>query len=459
MPPLIGPSYIPVRNLEAEKACVQKRIMAFQKTIQHNKITSWMVNTIDEFIIEFLDGRTIKPYTTDEVYDRFQRTVQKRHFEDYMNDPSIELAKFELFLKQEAYGKPAPPRGIIKCSDAFLVEYSKYTYPMADYLKKNTMWYAFGLTPREIAERVAALCSRADSIVNSDFSKFDGHVSKIIRALEHRLLVKAFNATNKEIRELHGLQMNSKVRTSFFHRYTSPYARISGSPDTSVFNSIVNAFVAFATFRKMGLSPSDAYKSLGIYGGDDGMTPNIDAKTYISTSSTFNFDLKAETIQRGSYGVNFLARYYSKDVWLGCPDNICDFLRVMSKFHQRPKSNLITANESFLAKAFSLYLSDSETPFIKNFSRYRDYFDDPESKLSKILTMYQNYINKCPRDQQYSCSSENASNILDFLQDKMKFYVNEDLELVIEDLSKVIPICYLDESNECGWIDDFGYSH
>lgn len=85
----------------------------------------------------------------------------------------------------------------------------------------------------------------------------------------------------------------------------------------------------------------------------------------MKAAAMFGYDLKSNVIERFGYGVNFLARYYGPDVWLGGLDSICDIPRQLAKLHvSQPLAQNVSAEQKLLEKSRSLWLTDSKTPII-----------------------------------------------------------------------------------------------
>nr|UQB76075.1 RNA-dependent RNA polymerase [Flumine noda-like virus 41] len=253
--------------------------------------------------------------------------------------------------------------------------YSRVMYAFEVVLKRQP-WYAFSRTPAEIAERVAEVCSKADNVTNSDFSKFDGHGSNVMRELEKMALLRAFRPSEHSIViETHNKQFGLMATATFGTCYETKFSRLSGSPETSIFNSLVNSFVGFfAWTRTMEggayVDAVEAFKRLGIYGGDDGLTGDIVPKVYVGAAKAIGQELAVEPVTRGKPGVKFLARIYSPDVWYGCTDSVCDLPRQMAKFHVTVNLGVgITPLMKLKEKARSFVLSDANTPVIGDLSK------------------------------------------------------------------------------------------
>jgi len=240
---------------------------------------------------------------------------------------------------------------------------------------KNFKWYAFGTTPVEIADRVTFICSTAQYVANTDFSKFDGHVNRGMRELEHKILVRAFDSSyHTDLMRIHENQYKTRAVGKHGTRYNTNYTRLSGSPETSAFNSIENAFVAYCAFRNtltrtrdQYIAPIDAWSKLGIYGGDDGLTADLPEANYIRIAQLLGQKLTVEHIPRNCRGVKFLSRTFGPDVWQGDPSSCCDLVRAIGKFHVSKKQTRFEPWQQLILKSYNYYHTDSQTPIIGDF--------------------------------------------------------------------------------------------
>jgi len=58
-------------------------------------------------------------------------------------------------------------------------------------------------------------------------------------------------------------------------RYDPGPGTRSGSPPTTDFNTTHNGYTHFCAFRTIGFGADEAFENLGLYAGDDGLTPNF----------------------------------------------------------------------------------------------------------------------------------------------------------------------------------------
>jgi len=113
------------------------------------------------------------------------------------------------------------------------------------------------------------------------------------------------------------------------------------------------------------MSPEEAWAGLGIYGGDDGLTPDVDPKSYHRAAQSIGQVLTLGSVKRGDLGVAFLARYYSPHVWFGDTTSVCDVPRQLAKLHVTVKMPPnVTPAMKLIEKARAFVLTDQNTPII-----------------------------------------------------------------------------------------------
>jgi hypothetical protein len=374
MTPMIDGAFVPDRTLNNERYAILERVE--KPRPKPLRLTKFMTMIMSEFVSRMIPEEyawQLEPTDFDTVYERQPRPTQ-RHI---LDAASFLVAKrmVKSFMKAEPYQNVKPPRMISTINGVDKMEYSRITYAWYEVLSDQS-WYAFGRTPKAIASRVAEICSEASMVVNSDFSKFDGHGSNLMRDLESMALVRAFKPCHHQaVLALHRAQYNLPAVSTFGEWYETGYGRASGSPETAMFNSLLNAFIAYLAFRMTDtptgkIQPDEAFSKLGIYGGDDGLTADIDLKMYHRAAQMLGQELTTEPITREKFGVKFLARMYSPYVWSGDKTSTCDLMRQLTKFHVTVKlpSN-VSPKEKFVEKARALLLSDRNTPILGELCR------------------------------------------------------------------------------------------
>jgi len=406
MTPMVHGAFVPDQSQNNELACIEERVVNVRpKTLP---LTPFLIKVMEEFLVRMVPEdvkHTLDPVDDDEVLDRQNRPTQRRVLA--MSEVVSPDRKVSMFMKKEAYQDVKPPRPISQINGVDKREYSKIMYSFTLYAKRFP-WHAFGQTPRAIASRVVSVCERAVMVTNTDFSKFDGHGSNVMRELEKMLLLRLFRVQYHEtILDLHRSQYGLRAYGTFGMRYETHYSRASGSPETSIFNTLINAFVAFVALRKTMVGgiykdADEAFQGLGIYGGDDGLTGDVDPSSYRRAASSIGQELTVQPVSRGELGVKFLARVYSPDVWFGEHNSCCDVLRQVSKLHVtvRLPSN-VTPIEKLLEKVRCLALSDVNTPIVGEFCQAILKIHGGEIKASDKTAVVSTWLSHFEKSTQY----------------------------------------------------------
>jgi len=362
--PMIHESFSPNNCYHNEAWAVRARVIDLQKTDAPKPLPK-DIGYMEDFVKLMVPVPYIgHPTDDDEVAERQARPSQQA-LRAQASGEAYGKRKVSSFLKKESGRAPKDPRVISTINVHDKSEYSKFTYSMADHVVTHCTWYAFSRSPADIAQRVADLCKRAAFyVLLTDFSRMDGRVGEMMRQLE-RMFALRFFAPEHHARIAHLLSTQHHIRASTTHgvRYDSLWARLSGSPETALFNTVVNAFIAYAALRDCGMSSQEAWDALGLYGGDDGLTADVDTDKYENAAKRYGQLLEINKVKRGENAVDFLARWYGPYVWHGDPNSCSDIPRALSKFHvtvSMPES--LTAEQKFFEKALSLSFTDAQTP-------------------------------------------------------------------------------------------------
>ncbi len=408
MNPFLHDCFVPSSGLASEVNAVARRVTDFAGPPL--PLTPFLSQLIDEFITLLIPvPHTLDPYDDDYLYDQQNRPTQRSILEkaQFIVNPQRVV---QSFLKKETYGGYKPPRVISTENGTDKAAYSKFIYAFADNVMKPQAWYAFGKTPAEIAERVAAVCVGCrEGAANSDFIKFDGHVKNTGRILEQRSLTRAFKTQyHSELIDLHRSSMHVSAYTTEGVVYDTEETRTSGKADTAVMNGMQNSFVSYGE-KRMSINPDtgtyyapqEAYALLGIYGGDDGLSPDVNEVNYKKSAALLGHEIDVEIINKHSLGVKFLARVYSPDVWTGDTNTCCDLPRQLTKFHvSRVLPPLVTPVMKMLEKARAFILTDENTPFMGDYvRRVREIYNSPldVNYIEHLTPWFARY----PKDVQY----------------------------------------------------------
>lgn len=370
MSPILDGGFVPTKCLANEDVAIAERVT---KTANRTDLPAAYEKYVREWINLSFKPNEMAPITLLEVRERQHKRAQLVAIDNYEMDGDNVANTVTGFNKTEAYGNIKPPRRIGSFKTKFKVEYGQFMYPFTDALKASMHWYPFGKTPAEIEQMVVEKCDNADYVDLSDFSKFDGTISQGCRDIEEMIMLHCFKKEfHIEMLDMMHSQYNTFGYSEFSERIYHELGRISGSQETGGFNSCITCIVAYITYRytvnkrtKALYTPDEAYAKLGCYGGDDGLSPDIDSAALVRVATSMGLRLASDVILRGAPGVQFLSRNFGPAVWFGDPNNCCDIARQVSKFHIcQFYSQDYTNEHKLLAKARSFYDSDANTPII-----------------------------------------------------------------------------------------------
>jgi len=411
MSPLLHGAFSPSMTVANEEECIRSRVLDV-RPLDDLILTPFLADVMKEFaamVIPDREANTLHPTDHDEVLRRQARPAQRAL--EARSHGTLPRRIVRMFVKKEAYPNVKPPRAISTINAADKREYSRYMYAFERVLKSQP-WYAFSKTPKQIQQRVVEVLAHATSAANTDFSKFDGHGSAIMRELEKLLLVRAFSHEHiEQLLQLHSGQYKLKAYGTLDSTYTTEFSRASGSPETSLFNTIVNAFVAYLARRMskrdgLPIGPVESFQTLGIYGGDDGLTADISPTVYQNAAKTIGQELTIEPVLRGCIGIKFLARIYSPQVWFGDTANMCDIPRQLAKLHVCVRmNNNVTPVMKLLEKVRSFSLTDLNTPIIGDYCKavIRENCGQPE--MNELTAPIRSWLSRYRSVDQYDNTS------------------------------------------------------
>jgi len=406
MRPFLLDCFVPTNTLATEENAVAERVVNVRPAeLPQTPFITMCLKEFVEFLIPL--SHQLSPVDYDYLMRHQTRPAQRRIIEVSQGlDPNRIC---ESFLKKEPYVDVKPGRLISKINGPDKVQYSLFIYALTECVLKLQEWYAFGRSPREIAERIAKICQNASShVTNSDFSKFDGHCSNLVRDLERMVLLRAFrHEFHETLIDLHESQYRLKAYTTRGVKYDTCYARLSGSPETSTFNGITNAFVSYLERRSVRedgtcYTAEQAWNALGIYGGDDGVTADADSSTYVRAAAMIGQVLTAEQVFRDTLGVKFLARVYSPFVWQGDVNTCCDLPRQLTKLHVTVNlAPNVTPTMKLLEKLRAFWLTDSNTPYIGELTERGRFLLQSDYVTDERTAQIRPWNSELPREKQY----------------------------------------------------------
>ena len=397
MAPIIDTAYAPMRTLANEKASIMGRVTKPQakacKAVMTPDIHSYMEEFLENF--DYCDNQLA---STETVYEIQNRPNQVQILDVPHATTSIKNS-YQAVMKAEVYGDPKDPRNISVTDSRLKLIYSRIIYGLKDAMKQR--WNAVGMKPREIAERMTMIARNARFIQITDYSRYDGHISIVARELEKRFLTRTFSPELTEVvLAAHEANYNCNGYTRKGHKYIQGTSRASGSPETSTFNTLLNAFVGFMAGRIDGMTTTESWNNLGLYCGDDGVTADISAEAYSKASEKMGLVLKQNTVERGHIGVMFLSRHYSPNIWTGDNTSMTDVPRALRQFTVTPKIDAAPISK-LLEKARGYLLTDRQTPILGNFIRKIEQLNGDEILPSEDTMAIRRYTTTEVSEDQY----------------------------------------------------------
>jgi len=208
---------------------------------------------------------------------------------------------------------------------------------------------------------------------------------------------------------------------------------------------MINAYIVYSALREMRFSKHEAWKRLGIYAGDDGLTPNIASlkESIESVSKTLGLDVKIAT-HYPNEPVPFLGRILVAP--LTSDDSFQDPKRTIPKLHISTNKTIPVEQAAF-NKAAGYMVTDHKTPIISHWA-------SKVIELSKLGA-----VKNMTADEAWKLTATNAwpqrdgdlitsvfCKVMDWSQDELLRMV-EQLQAVTGEFPLQMPIVYENTSD------------
>jgi hypothetical protein len=368
-PPLTdNPAVVPRESWNNDLQCVRGRVEGVRNVaIPPQRYASLACEFVDLVVGE--KRHTGLPITVDEVDQIQNRPTQRTRTEkvrQFVTDNASPV-KISAFMKKEAYTGVNDPRNISQVPTTHTLALSSYTYAMKEALLKDADWYAPCKSPDEIAARISEIALLYAVLTETDFSRFDGTISEWLRRNVERAVYLRWAVPEEKSRlgSLLAAEYRAAGVTKMGVRYNAGYGRLSGSPLTTDGNTLINAFVSYAAARLSGESKERAYKKLGMYAGDDGVSV-VPEEYMCQAAKDLGLTLKCVNVQRGK-ALNFLARRFP-DPWT-CMGSVQDPARTIKKLHISFAPQDVSDSEALFNRADGYLTLDPNAPITANWCR------------------------------------------------------------------------------------------
>nr|WDS50617.1 MAG: nonstructural protein [Riboviria sp.] len=337
------PAMVPACTRDNEEFCVRDRITAVRNTNKNTRSGSVRARSkqfaqlFHHYVAVETNHDIITPYTDEQVLHCMPRRDRAKQIGA---EQILSRLKLFTFQKREAYPEPKAPRNISPVEPEYILKLSRYTYPFANVVHDAHLgWYMPGLKPRAVGMAVARVTSRP--YFGADYSKFDGRQNYDLRGITARVISSFLtDHDDDEFRVWFNKECNLKAVTSHGVRYDVQGTMVSGSPLTTIGNTILNGFLYYRAIAHYLSENPDARNNIPLHKqawdilneqvvcyGDDSLGPLWLKDTFMKLTNGLGVVVTEEDV---SNGATFLGRVYLFD---GKPYSMADIRRVFPKMH------------------------------------------------------------------------------------------------------------------------------
>lgn len=280
------------------------------------------------------------------------------------------------FIKKESYPDVKPPRLITQQNPRYLLELSKYTYPVKNQVLKKLAFYAPGRNGKEMTDFVMWKLRRSKRMIATDYSKFDGTQGQKMRTLFEKQFYKSFYPMYaKHLDELFQLDFDAKItmKSEEKLRYLQYYtmgARESGSGLTTDGNTINNAMSFYVSLRMTGLSHQKAWtiiENSAFYGDDAIVCVEIsdiivDQEALLNHLTLLGLDVKL--MQSDMRCMPFLSRFFDWKTESSIPDPERYLPKIAIAYEHDPSNR--SPEQQVGDRIFGYYINDPNDYVIRS---------------------------------------------------------------------------------------------
>ena len=364
--PLVSnPSIYASRGVNSDEACIKGRV----DKPRNNRVPSKIYNRYaNEFVSKLVPKAGYGfPSMSADVREAQSRPSQRARYDQFVDTFSSALPNsLSCFIKSEPYASANAPRNITTNSAHVTVLLSTYTLVFKETVLKPLQWYSPGMTPAVIIHRLAQILEDNNGALTSDYSRFDGSISEWMqKSIVFAVYLRWCNIADRQhLSDLLSAVFTQKAHTATGQSFNPGYGTRSGSPTTTDGNTMMNAFVQYATFRNMNVSSAEAWSRLGIYCGDDGMTAQYPGLAEALKTTCADLGLSVEIIEQDAKGpFQFCGRYFVDPTTT--INSFQDPIRTISKLHLT-SNKTVTPEQAAYNKACGYLVTDKHTPIISD---------------------------------------------------------------------------------------------
>jgi hypothetical protein len=320
----------------------------------------------EDFVSRVVGKDKMTPWSTDQVVEWQSLPAQRgRNAKVQQFMSLISKVRVGAFMKSEPTMDCGDPRNISQQPTEHVLRLSRYTLAAKAIWKKHA-WYAPGLSPCAIAQRLVALAT-GGFLVEADGSRFDGRVThwmtnNVVRRAYLRICPAA---DRRELQEAIDAESRAFARTRERKAYELGGSRQSGSPFTTDGNTLISAAIDYFAWRLHGLDADDAFRRLGLYAGDD-MVSLCPAKSLTAASAAVG--MKHDCKERRTGFIGFLGRQFPR-LFEQDESSMQDPTRTLAKIHLTMTGLAIPLCQAAIAKARGYLALDPAQPVTAAYCR------------------------------------------------------------------------------------------
>jgi hypothetical protein len=358
------PAVFPVKSYNNDVASVLGRVVKMKNTaIPPNQYLVLAAEFLNLIVPESKIG-TGCPLSIADVIEIQDRPAQRNRSAIVTATASANLSnKVKAMLKAEPYGGTNDPRNISTVDTNHTLHLSGFTYAFKRDCLKDLKWYSPGKTPEEQCDRLQKICR--DGTILRDYDRYDGTISEWLQTeIVQAMYVRWCNIKYRPELLVHLKNEDPATGTTAHgYKYKPGFSRKSGSPLTTDGNTVINAYNAYCAYRLCGQMPEVAWKSLGLYCGDDGVdriVPGL-AEHFVVVSEALGLKIKLETTAPGEPLV-YCGRVFCDPATTR--DSFQDPFRTLAKLHLTAAPPSVDDRTALANRAAGYLVTDSKTPII-----------------------------------------------------------------------------------------------
>lgn len=322
--PIFGPSRVgSVESVDKRAAVLAADVPAFEG-YEQDCIT--VMSLVFEAATQESCGQS-SPFALDDAEDVLSAFDTPAKFLNYLagmgafGEDLMAQKNADSFLKREPvkFKKTgAKPRIITSTPNAQAIG-ATYTHALTRIVKRLG-YCPLGLGWRDLHEFIGAAFVPGCRVLSSDLSGCDGHVSALVRRLERAIERMLTRGQADIVSKLYDLRSHTRDGL----RYFTGFGRCSGSPDTTIGNTLM-ILAIFATYRRLlGLSATaeDVHAGLRACGDDaiiivaDASAAERHADAWVAACALWGHEAELDAHDEGRgfdpsrHSVNFLGRKF-----------------------------------------------------------------------------------------------------------------------------------------------------